>query len=128
VSRIIPKAAAVAAGRFPHVDVNGDGSARREYIHVLDIADACVQALTGPPDDADVINVGSGYAASIAEVIATARDVTGQAIPTIHHPPSPEPPLVFSDNTLALTRLDWKPTRSNLTRMISDAWTAEQPR
>jgi UDP-glucose 4-epimerase len=126
-SRIIPKVVAVAAGRFPHVDVNGDGSARREYVHVLDIADACVQALTGAADEAVVLNVGSGCAASIAEVIAAASDVTGQVIPTIHHPPSPEPPLVFSDNTLALTHLGWKPKRSDLTRMISDAWTAEEP-
>jgi UDP-glucose 4-epimerase len=125
VSRIIPKVAGVAAGHFSHVDVNGDGSARREYIHVLDLADACVRALeratAGP---ADVLNVGSGYAASVAEVIDVGRAVTGRSVEVVHHPPAPEPPIVFADSARAMAVLDWQPTRSDLARLLTDAWAA----
>jgi len=125
LSRIIPKTLAVAAGRFSHVDVNGDGSVRREYVHVLDLADASVRALlVARAGEAMTLNVGSGHAASVREVVATAEDVTGREVALIHHPPADEPPVVFSDNTRATARLDWRPGRSDLTRMITDAWQA----
>jgi UDP-glucose 4-epimerase len=126
-TRIIPKVVGVASGRFPHVDVNGDGSARREFVHVLDLADACVRAVEqATTSAAPVLNIGSGYAASMAEVITTCRDVTGRSVAVVHHPPADEPPIVFADSSRAFDVLDWKPTRSNLATIVADAWAAEQ--
>ena len=126
---LIPRAVAVAAGRFPHVDVNGDGSARREYLHVLDAADACVRALErATPGAAETLNVGSDRAVSVAEVLAATERVTGRSVATVVHPPAPEPPLVCADSARARSRLGWAPTRSDLDRLVADAWAAEQAR
>jgi UDP-glucose 4-epimerase len=126
MSRIMPKTVAVASGRFAHLDVNGDGSTRREYVHVLDLADACVRSIErARPGPATVLNIGSGYAASVAEVIRTGREVTGRPITVVHHPPAPEPPIVFADSSRAHDVLGWVPSRSHLARMVADAWQAE---
>jgi UDP-glucose 4-epimerase len=126
VTRIIPKVVATAAGRFPHVDVNGDGSARRDYVHVLDIADACAAALDlGQVGRTATVNVGAGVAVSVAEILTAAEAVSGRAVPVVHHPPAAEPPLVFSATGRAAGLLGWKPARSDVARLVGDAWAAE---
>jgi UDP-glucose 4-epimerase len=126
VSRIIPKVVAAAAGRFPQVDVNGDGSARRDYVHVLDIADACAGSLEmAGAGRAATVNIGSGVAVSVAEIIATAEAVSGRAVPVVRHPPAAEPPVVFAATGRAAGLLGWKPARSDVARLVGDAWAAE---
>jgi UDP-glucose 4-epimerase len=61
LGRLIPKALAVARGQVPYMEVNGDGSAVREFIHVADVAEAYLLALDAvKPGEHEVYNIGTG--------------------------------------------------------------------
>lgn len=126
-SRIIPRAVAVAAGRLSHVDVNGDGSAVRDFVHVRDVAAALVLALqTGEPGVCRTFNVGATLA-SVADILRTVEHVTGRLVPTHHHPASPYEALELrADTTRIRVALGWRPERSQLTQLVADQWAAEQ--
>ncbi|GAA2589083.1 NAD-dependent epimerase/dehydratase family protein [Actinomadura fulvescens] len=127
-TRLIPKALAVAAGRAPHLTINGDGAAVREYLHVDDLASAYARALEAARPGTDrVYNVGSGTGTSVREVIRTVEEVTGRPVPTRHDPPQPEPPLLVADCTAVRRDLGWRPERSGLSEMIADSWAALSP-
>jgi UDP-glucose 4-epimerase len=124
-TRIIPKALAVAAGQFPHVLINGDGSALREYTHPLDVADAYRRGLdTARPGKHLIYNVGSGDAVSVADVVDAVRRITGRPVPVEHRPPAPEARVLMADSTRIRDDLDWKPTHSTLDQIINDGWLA----
>ncbi|GAA4105484.1 NAD-dependent epimerase/dehydratase family protein [Actinomadura miaoliensis] len=124
-TRLIPRALAVAAGEAPHLEINGDGAAVREYVHVDDLADAHVRALAAArPGEDRVYNVGSGAAVSVRDVVAAVEKVTGRRVPTVRRPPRPEPPMLISDATAVRHDLGWRPRRSELPRIIADAWAA----
>ncbi|TDD86407.1 NAD-dependent epimerase/dehydratase family protein [Actinomadura rubrisoli] len=124
-TRLIPKALAVAAGRAPHLEVNGDGSAVREYLHVDDLAAAYVLALEAArPGEERVYNVGSGAGAAVHEVVAAVEEVTGRPVPTLRRPPRPEPPVLVCDASAIAAGLGWRPARSALPDIISGSWDA----
>ena len=124
-TRIIPKALAVAAGQFPHMLINGDGTALREYTHPLDVADAYRRALdAAEPAKHMIYNVGSGNPVSVADVIDAVRRITGQPVPTEHRPPAPEAHILMADSTRIRADLGWATTHSTLDQIISDGWQA----
>ncbi|MFC6885160.1 MULTISPECIES: NAD-dependent epimerase/dehydratase family protein [Actinomadura] len=123
-TRLIPKALLVAAGRASHLEINGPGTAVREYLHVDDLAAAFVLALPAEPGADRVYNVGSGRGASVAEVVAEAERVTGRPIPTVHNPPQPEPPLLLCDAAAVHRDLGWRPQHSDLAEIIESSWSA----
>jgi UDP-glucose 4-epimerase len=124
-TRLVPAVLAVAAGQRPALDVNGDGRARRDYVHVTDVADAYVRAVAaGRPGEVRTWNVGSGTAVSVLDVVAAAEAVTGRPIPLRHRPAAPEPPLIRSDITRIGRELGWSPRRSDLTTLVTDTWQA----
>jgi UDP-glucose 4-epimerase len=121
-SRLIPKIVAVAQGRADELVVNGDGSVVRDYVHVLDMADAFARALDAcEPGRWRAYNVGSGRRSTIADVIAAAEQVTGRAIPVRHRPPAPEPPELLADATRIEQELGWQAQSSDLLQIIGDA-------
>jgi UDP-glucose 4-epimerase len=121
-SRIIPKALAVAAGRASTLEINGDGGAIRDFVHVEDVADAFLLALnTCHPGACAVYNVGGGPA-SMIDIITTTEQVTGRAVPVVHNPPRPEPRVMVADTTRISRDLSWVARRSSLSRIIADAW------
>jgi UDP-glucose 4-epimerase len=122
-SRIIPRTLAVAAGRAPILEINGDGRAIRDFVHVEDVAAAFLLALAACRQDSyAVYNVGA-TAASMLDVIAVTEQITGQAIPVAHNPPKEDDPRVIIANTTRISReLSWVPERSSLSQIISDAW------
>ncbi|MFD7079569.1 NAD-dependent epimerase/dehydratase family protein [Streptomyces sp. NPDC059918] len=122
-SRIIPKAVAVAAGRYPHLEMNGDGDAVRDFVHVDDLARAYVLALEASAAPYRVYNVGA-TAASMREIVASVARVTGRPVPVVHRPPQPEPPRLVADVSRITTDLGWKPERSSLEQLVTDAWSA----
>jgi len=125
LSRIIPKALAVAAGRFNRLDVNGDGTAVREYLHVDDFAHACVLALEAcEPGVHRTYNVGSGTGTTVRDIITASEKITGRPVPVSWGPPRPEPEVLLADSSRIRADLGWQPSRSDLEAIISDAWQA----
>ncbi len=124
-SRIIPKTLLVAAGQAGHLNVNGDGSAIREYVHVRDLARAYVAALDAAgPAGHRIYNVGSGVGVSVRELIEAAERITGRPVPVRWGPPASEPRELRADSSRIRTGLGWQPTRSSLNTTVTDAWQA----
>ncbi len=126
-SRLIPKIVAVAQGRAAELTVNGDGSVVRDFVHVVDMADAFVRAVDAcQPGRWAAYNVGSGLRSTLADVIAAAESVIGTTLPIRHNPPVDEPATLLADSTLIRNELGWRPERSNLPQIVRDAWHAAQ--
>lgn len=127
---LVPVVLGVAGGRRKAVDVYGtdyptpDGTAIRDYVHVLDLADAHVRALEHLAHDGASIalNLGTGRGASVIEVIEAARAVSGQPIETREAPRRPgDPAAIWADGQLAHDVLGWTP-RHDLASIVSSAW------
>jgi len=122
-TRIIPKTLRVAAGLEPQLRINGDGSAVRDFVHVDDLARAYLLALGAcRVGEYRCYNVGATGAA-VREIVATAEAVTGRAVPVVHDPPQPEPPVLLADTRRIRAELGWSPQRSTLAELVSDTWT-----
>jgi UDP-glucose 4-epimerase len=133
-THLIPIALQVAAGRRPVLQVNGtsyptpDGTCVRDYIHILDLADAHQRALdwTGSHGGHLVCNLGSGSGASVREVAEAVRRVTGRPTPTEDAANrAGDPAVLIASHERARQVLGWRPTR-DLTQMVSDAWAFAQ--
>ena len=122
-TRIINNCLRAAAGEIPHVAVNGDGSARREFTHVADVAEAFRLAVESTAvGETRTFNIGTGTGASVAEVIDTAHRVTGVDFGVVYNPPVDEPRLLVADTSHASAVLGWAARRSELDEVIGDAW------
>src|SRR2546422_6804767 len=103
-THLIPNVLRAASGRQPALDIQGtdyptpDGTAVRDYVHVLDIADAHVRALeadltqAGSEGRTATVNLGTGVGYSVLAVAEAARRVTGRAIPAGARPRPPGGP------------------------------------
>jgi UDP-glucose 4-epimerase len=124
-SRIIPRTLLVAVGRADCLNVNGDGSAIREYTHVGDLARAYAAALDfAVPTGHRVYNVGSGVGVSVREVIEAAERITRRPVPVRWGPSANEPHELRADSSRIRTDMGWQPSRSSLDTIIADAWRA----
>jgi UDP-glucose 4-epimerase len=132
-THLIPNALRAAAGAGEPMSLYGrdyptdDGTCVRDYIHVVDLADAHVKALAAAtPGRHDIVNLGSGAGASVLQVLEAVRVVTGLEVPVIEAERRPgDPPTLIASNKRAAELLGWAPER-DLTQMITDAWTFEQ--
>ena len=135
-THLIPIALQVAAGLRPQLQVNGvnyptpDGSCIRDYIHVLDLADAHLRALerasrdraTGGGGSHLICNLGSGSGSSVREVVESVRRITGRPTPAVDAENRlGDPAVLIASNDKAAAELGWRPTR-DLDRMVADAW------
>jgi UDP-glucose 4-epimerase len=106
-----------------------DGTPIRDYVHVLDLADAHLAALERTeslPPGLEVINLGSGRGFSVKEVLVAAEAVVGRPIPHAFGPRrAGDPPVLVASNRLAAERLGWAPVRGSLEEMIGSAWHLE---
>jgi UDP-glucose 4-epimerase len=125
-SRIIPRAVGVAAGRIPSMELYGDGSAVRDFVHVKDIASACVAALEHcRPGRYEVFNVGA-TSASLCRVIDTVCRVSRRPVNLVRRPANPrEVREVRADTSHLEESLGWKAVHSSLEEMVGDQWDAE---
>jgi UDP-glucose 4-epimerase len=103
-----------------------DGTAIRDYIHVLDLADAHIAALeltgTMAPGQ-EIANLGSGSGFSVKQVLDAASAIVGEAIPYSYGPRRVgDPPALIASNDRANELLDWEPQRGTLREMIGSAW------
>jgi UDP-glucose 4-epimerase len=103
-----------------------DGTAIRDYIHVLDLADAHMAALELTEQMApgqEICNLGSGSGFSVKQVLSTAESVVGAEIPHSYGPRRPgDPPALVASNDLAAELLGWEPQRGSLREMVGSAW------
>jgi UDP-glucose 4-epimerase len=125
LTRVVPKALAVAAGSEPYLVMNGDGSSIRDYLHVADLADAYAAALDAAgPAGHTIYNVGSGLPVSLRDVVDSVERVTGRRLPIRRSAPQNEPPALLADSTRIRQELAWEPRRSEFDTIVGDAWEA----
>lgn len=125
-TRIIPRALLVASGQAERVNVNGDGSAIREYTHVGDLAQAYAAALEAArPGEHRIYNIGSGVGVSVRDVLETTERITGRPVPVGWGPPVSEPHELRADSSRIRSDLGWRPSRSDLETIVRDAWQAQ---
>lgn len=128
-THLIPNVLKVAAGEEPHVRIFGenydtpDGTCIRDYIHVIDLADAHLLALGAMEKGSEIYNLGYGSGYSVAEVVEMARQVTGRWISTEAGPRRPgDPPILIASPDKIMRDLGWQPRHSELDRIIESAW------
>jgi UDP-arabinose 4-epimerase len=130
-THLIPLVILAALGRAPHVEVYGtdyptpDGTAIRDYIHIVDLADAHVLALRhiiGGGESA-AINLGTGKGHSVREVINAVERLLHGRIPTREAPRrAGDPPVLIADPTRAGSILNWVPRFPDLDAIVESAW------
>ena len=127
---LIPLVMQAAMGQRPEVKVFGtdyptpDGTAIRDYIHIMDLADAHIKALeyliTGKPSN--TFNLGTGTGSSVQEVITTAKQVSEVDIPVEYVGRRPgDPVAIYADNAKAREQLGWNP-QYGLEEIVRTAW------
>jgi UDP-glucose-4-epimerase GalE len=88
-----------------------DGTAIRDYVHVIDLADAHLKALEllEKGGETTAVNLGTGVGSSVFEVLAAAEKATGRPVPYDLAPRRPgDPVALYSDNQRASKLLGWK--------------------
>ena len=130
-THLIPNALKAAAGSGAGLKVFGndyptrDGTCVRDYVHVLDLADAHLRALEWMDREpgAHRFNLGNGNGFSVLEVIEAARRVTGGDIPYEIAPRrAGDPPVLVASSGQAREKLGWAPKYDRIEPIIETAW------
>ncbi len=126
-SHLIPILLQVAQGKREKAMLFGDdydtpdGTCIRDYIHILDLAQAHEKALYAPRSGH--YNLGTGSGLSVKEILETARKVTGRPIPAEVVPRRPgDPPRLIACSELARKELGWQPQYEDAGRIIESVW------
>ena len=129
-THLIPLACLAALGRRDKVTVMGtdyatpDGTAIRDYVHIADLADAHVLTLKHLQGGgaSGIFNLGAGEGHSVRDVVRAVETQTGITGISRDAPRRPgDPPMLVADCSKAKTVLGWRPGRSDLDTIISDA-------
>ncbi len=130
-THLIPIILQVAQGTRDKLQIFGndyptkDGTNVRDYVHVMDLADAHILAMNRllKGGDSQAFNLGSSTGFSNREMLETARKVTGKEIPAEDAPRRPgDPSTLVADSTKAREVLGWKPQHDNVADIIASAW------
>jgi UDP-glucose 4-epimerase len=126
---LIPLVLQVAQGKREKIFIFGDdyptrdGSCVRDYIHVLDLAQAHILTLNALDQGSRTYNLGNGRGFSVKEVIDMAREITGHPIPaevTARRPGDPAELIASSEKIRQ--ELGWRPQHDKLRDIIASAW------
>ncbi len=126
-THLVPLVLKVALGKMKSIKIFGDdyptpdGTCIRDYIHILDLAQAHELALHA--QKSGHYNLGTGNGCSVKEIIEVSRKITGHAIPAdlIARRPG-DPPRLIGCSDLAKKELKWKPRFENAEAVIQSAW------
>jgi UDP-glucose 4-epimerase len=129
-THLIPLILQVVAGKRDHISIFGtdyptpDGTCVRDYIHVIDLAEAHILALEGLETQSKLIyNLGNGRGFSVREVIEATRKVTGHPIPAVEAPRrAGDPAVLVASSEKIIRELGWKPKYADLKTIIRTAW------
>ncbi len=136
-THLIPVIFQAAMGARANIKVFGtdydtpDGTCIRDYIHILDIAQAHALALKRleEGDSSDFFNLGNGQGFSVREVIAACEKACGKPVPIEEAPRrAGDPPRLIASADKAHTTLGWKPQYADIDTILQHAWSWEQNR
>ncbi len=129
-NNLLPYICQVAGGKLPYLSVFGDdyptpdGTGMRDYIHVVDLAEGHVAAMKAKSHVPGVhlLNLGSGRAYSVLEIVRAFEAASGLTIP-YQIKPRREGDLacVYADPTYTKQQTGWE-TKRDLPQMMEDAW------
>lgn len=126
-THLIPNVLLVALGRKSQCEIYGtdypttDGTCIRDYIHVIDLAQAHMLGL--PAGKQGFYNLGNGDGYSVRQVIQMCEKVTGKKIPAVEKPRRPgDPPKLVASADKAIHELGWKPKYPKLEDIVATAW------
>lgn len=129
-THLIPLVLQVALGQREHITVFGDdyptsdGTCVRDYIHVVDLAQAHILAMQSLDKiGSRKYNLGNGAGFTVLEVIETARRITGHPIPHVIGPRrSGDPAVLIASSETIRRELGWQPRYTKLDDIVSSAW------
>jgi UDP-arabinose 4-epimerase len=129
-THLIPRVLMAASGKIPEIEIFGDdfptpdGTCIRDYVHVVDLANAHVRALQhllGQSPNIKV-NLGTGRGHSIREILAAVERFSGRPVPAVFKPRREgDPPRLVADVTLAKSQLGFNPQYSDMETIIRTA-------
>ena len=126
-THLIPNVLKVALGKKAAVEIYGtdyetpDGTCIRDYIHIVDLAQAHILALKSPKSE--FYNLGTGGGSSVREVIDSCRKVTGRKIDIVEKPRRPgDPPRLIAASEKIQRELGWRPQFQRLDAIIESVW------
>ena len=126
-THLIPNVLKVPLGQKKECEIYGtdyptpDGTCIRDYIHIIDLAQAHMLALA--PGKQGFYNLGNGDGYSVREVIHMCEKVSGQKIPAVEKPRRPgDPPKLVASAEKAIRELGWKPQFPRLEDIVTTAW------
>jgi UDP-glucose 4-epimerase len=126
-THLIPNVLKVPLGQAPHCEIFGtdyptpDGTCIRDYIHIVDLAQAHILALK--PGKKGFYNLGNGDGYSVRQVIQMCEQVTGTSIPALERPRrAGDPPKLVASAAKAIRDLGWQPRFPKLEDIVATAW------
>ena len=126
-THLIPNVLKVALGQMPQCEIFGtdyptvDGTCVRDFIHIIDLAQAHVLALA--PGSHGFYNLGNGEGCSVRQVIQMCERITGQPIKAIERPRRHgDPPKLVAAAEKAMKELGWNPKYPKLEDIVASAW------
>jgi UDP-glucose 4-epimerase len=128
-THLIPIVLQVALGQRPKVTIFGDdyptrdGTCVRDYVHVVDLAQAHILALRALGGGSRTYNLGNGQGFSVREVIEACRQVTGRPIPAEAGARRPgDPAELIAGSGKIGQELGWQPRYPDLETIVEHAW------
>jgi UDP-glucose 4-epimerase len=126
-THLIPNIIRMALGKTKSLSIFGndystkDGTCIRDYIHIVDLANAHWLALV--KDVSGAFNLGTGTGCSVMEVVKAVESATGKKINVVIAPRRPgDPPLLVADYAKAARLLGWQPAMSSIENIVKSAW------
>jgi len=128
-THIIPLAIESITGKRESFTVFGtdydtdDGTAVRDYVHVIDLVHAHILALEQLDQTLGVFNLGTRNGFSVSQIVEAVELTTDRRLPVVMGPRrAGDPPALIADSTRANTVLNWDPGHSTLDLMIGSHW------
>jgi UDP-glucose 4-epimerase len=128
-THLIPCVLQVALGQRERFTLFGvdydtpDGTCIRDYVHVVDLAQAHILALEALAERSVTYNVGSSHGYSNRQVLEACRRVTGHPIPTVEEARRPgDPPRLVASSERLRRELGWQPRYTDLDEIVATAW------